>query len=540
MMISISKILHNGNARLKLEFKYNVNLIALIRQLEGVAWSQNLKAWHIPDTPRAVDQLREIAAGFELKFEETTQKEAGKPELFTENKGAAVKKEVSIEVINRKILLKMPKNDADVKFVLTLRYSRWLRDQRLWEIPDYPGNLDLINDYFKGRIDQIKIHDTLKVDSGNGTSRSINRNEVLMIKTRTGRVKIIAGFNKTLIAGIKEIPYNRWEKNNKWWTVPFSEIIVERLKNVCKELELEVRWEEEPSGQGGVKRISKYDIPNYRRAPESYRNKHIELRSSPHTIRHYISAFEEFINYFYRYDIDSITEPQIMEFIRYLVAERQVSVSYQNVAINAIKFYYEKVLKGQRKFYFVDRPRRDKTLPSVLNVEEITAMIKIADNIKHRLIIMFAYSSGLRLGEVVRLKLSDLDRNRMQVRVEQSKGRKDRYTKLSGKILPVLDDYIREYRPVDLVFTGPSGNPYSERSVQEVVKKIAREAGVHKQVTPKTLRHTFATHCLENGVDLRYIQNMMGHESSKTTEIYTHITTRGFDKIKSPMDELDI
>ena len=167
-------------------------------------------------------------------------------------------------------------------------------------------------------------------------------------------------------------------------------------------------------------------------------------------------------------------------------------------------------------------------------------MIKVTTNIKHKLIIMFGYSSGLRLNEIISVKLSDIDRERMQLKVNQSKGRKDRYTKLSEKILPVLDAYIKEYAPVDLLFTGVGGKPYSDKSVQEVVKKAAKLVGIIKEVTPKTLRHSFATHMLENGVDLRYIQNMLGHESSKTTEIYTHITTRGFEKIKSPMDELDI
>ncbi|GAB1404458.1 hypothetical protein MASR1M74_16370 [Lentimicrobium sp.] len=273
---------------------------------------------------------------------------------------------------------------------------------------------------------------------------------------------------------------------------------------------------------------------------QSYIDKHIELKNSPNTIKSYVSAFEEFINYHYRHDIDSITEPQILEFVRFLITERKVSTSYQNVSINAIKFYYEKVLKGQRKFYFVDRPKRDKTLPIVLNLEEITAMIKVTTNIKHKLIIMFGYSSGLRLNEIISVKLSDIDRERMQLRVNQSKGRKDRYTILSGKLLSVLDDYIKEYAPDDLIFTGAGGKPYSDKSVQEVVKNAAKKAGLIKNVTPKTLRHSFATHLLENGVDLRYIQELLGHSSSKTTEIYTHITTKGFENIKSPMDGLDI
>jgi site-specific recombinase XerD len=447
---------------------------------------------------------------------------------------------VKIEVINRKILIKLPKNEDDIKFIKTLRYFKWLKNDYLWEVPDYPGNLDLIRDYFGKRIADIKIHNRIDIQPGNENARSIQTDEVLMIKTRQGRVKIIAAFNKAMISAIKEIPYNKWDAKNKWWTIPFSESFVKRVTDVCELQKLKVISEEEPSGEAGTKRISPLDIPNYRRAPESYKNKHIELRNSPNTIKNYISAFEEFINYFYRFDIDSITEPQILEFLRYLITERRVSISYQNISINAIKFYYEKVLKGQRKFYFIDRPRKDIILPDVLNIDEITAMIKTAENIKHKLIIMFAYASGLRLGEVVRLKLTDIDRQRMQVRVEQGKGRKDRYTKLSEKILPVLDKYLEEYKPEELIFNGEKGKAYSERSVQEVVKSIAIKAGIAQKVTPKTLRHTFATHSLENGIDLRYIQSMMGHASSKTTEIYTHITTKGFENIKSPMDGLDI
>lgn len=537
--MKISKITHRNESKLQLIFEFDQSKINKIKKISGYTWSKTHKAWLLPDSSETLQQLKSLFPEDEILFDKLIEnKEVAK--CKNESLAAKPAANVHVEVINRKILIKLPKNEADISFIRTLRYFRWLKNERLWEIPDYPGNLDLIGDYFKERIAEIKIHDEIEIKRGNDAGRNMQRNEVLLLKTRSGRVKIFASFNSKLIAAIKTIPYSRWDAKNKWWTIPYSDSFVKSISAICEAQNLKVSLEEEAVGSAGVKKISPLDIPNYRRAPESYINKHIELRNSEYTIKNYVSAFEEFINYFYRFDIDSITEPQILEFLRYLITERKVSVSYQNVSINAIKFYYEKVLKGQRKFYFIDRPRKDIILPDVLNIEEITAMIKAADNIKHKLIIMFGYSSGLRLGEVVRLKLSDLDRQRMQVRVEQSKGRKDRYTKLSEKILPVLDQYINEYQPTDLIFYGAKGKAYSVRSVQEVVKSIAEKAGVAQKVTPKTLRHTFATHSLENGIDLRYIQSMMGHASSKTTEIYTHITTKGFDNIKSPMDGLDI
>ncbi len=220
--------------------------------------------------------------------------------------------------------------------------------------------------------------------------------------------------------------------------------------------------------------------------------------------------------------------------------ERKVSVSIQNQAINAIKFYYERVLSGKRKFYFLERPRKEKTLPVVLSQEEMVRLFRCVDNKKHKCVLMFAYSAGLRRGEILRLKITDIDRERMSIRVSQSKGRKDRYVKLSHKILPHLDKYLEEYKPVDYLFEGAVGGEYSEGSVQNIIHDAVKAAGIKKKATLHTLRHTYATHSLEDGADLRYIQEMLGHSSSRTTEIYTHITQKGFDQIKSPMDNLDL
>ena len=208
--------------------------------------------------------------------------------------------------------------------------------------------------------------------------------------------------------------------------------------------------------------------------------------------------------------------------------------------INAIKFYYERVLKGERKTYLIDRPKKEKTLPTVLNEEEIKLLLNKTENLKHKAILMMAYSAGLRLGELINMKIKDIDSKRMQIRVEQAKGKKDRYTILSNKMLAILREYFVRYKPNEWLFEGEKGGQYSARSIQKVAKLSATKAGIKKNVGVHTLRHTFATHLLENGTDLRYIQSLLGHESSKTTEIYTHITTKGFDQIKNPLDQLDL
>jgi site-specific recombinase XerD len=156
---------------------------------------------------------------------------------------------------------------------------------------------------------------------------------------------------------------------------------------------------------------------------------------------------------------------------------------------------------------------------------------------------MTIYSAGLRIGEAINLKIKDIDSQRMQIRIEQAKGKKDRYTLLSPKTLDILRHYFKEYHPQKWLFEGQTaGEKYSVRSIQNIFGAAVEKAGIKKDVSVHTLRHSFATHLLENGTDLRYIQSLLGHESSKTTEIYTHVTvtTKGFDQIKSPLDKLDI
>jgi site-specific recombinase XerD len=562
--MKIVKIYHREKDWIMLQFPYDIEIISLVKQIEGNTWSQTLRAWLIPYTMESYQSLAKLfpeADGSIPEFSKqkvTLEKEElhilpqvdnmvtfeiTKPDKMTVQDNpvteSPVTKDVNIEVSGRKIFLILPKNDDDTRFILSLRYSRWDGKNRQWIVPNYPGNLDLINDRFKARVNRLIIHETSPLNV-QGDQREIGRNELLIIRTSTNRLKLFFGFDPEISKLLKSFVFHRWDAKNKWWTVPYSEKYLSEIKELALTKKIKVTYEEEPKGNKGVKRVSPADVPNYRRCPDEMIQKLKEMRYSPSTLKTYTNLFEEFMNYYFKLEIDSISEKQIIEFLRYLVNVRQVSLSYQNQAINAIKFYYEKVLGGQRKFYFIDRPRKEQKLPEVLSTEETTRLLLAVENIKHRTILMLGYSAGLRLGEIVRLKIKDIDRERMQIRVVQSKGKKDRNTKLSVKFLLVLDEYIKEYSPKDFLFEGARGDDYSPRSIQNMIRDVVAKSGLKKHVTMHTLRHTFATHLLENGTDLRYIQEMMGHESSKTTEIYTHITTRGFDQIQSPLDFLDI
>jgi site-specific recombinase XerD len=219
-----------------------------------------------------------------------------------------------------------------------------------------------------------------------------------------------------------------------------------------------------------------------------------------------------------------------------LTEERKVSISYHNISFSAIKFFYEKVLERGEVTNKINRPRGEKVLPEVLSEEEVQRLICSVSNLKHKCILMTLYSGGLRLSEVVGLKVNDIDSKRMLIFIRKAKGRKDRYTILSKELLRWLREYFEQEKPREWLFEGVMGGQYSMKSVQSIMHDAVKIAGIKKHATVHTLRHSFATHMLENGTDLRYIQNLLGHNSSRTTEIYTHITTKGIGQLVSPLD----
>jgi len=266
-------------------------------------------------------------------------------------------------------------------------------------------------------------------------------------------------------------------------------------------------------------------------------NRILRLKAySENTIRTYNAMLVKFFDVFKDHDPEKITTDQIRRFLLWMIDKNGIGTSYQNQLINSIKFYYEHVLKLPRQVYYLERPKKEKHLPGVLSIEEVRSLLSKIQNTKHLAIISMIYSSGIRISELINLKISDIDSNRMQVRVVQSKGKKDRMTLLSDKILILLRKYFKEYKPGKWLFEGQTGGKYSKSSVQKIFQRAKSKAGIKKYATVHTLRHSFATHLLEAGTDLRYIQELLGHSSSKTTEIYTHVSTRKLSGIRSPLD----
>jgi site-specific recombinase XerD len=264
----------------------------------------------------------------------------------------------------------------------------------------------------------------------------------------------------------------------------------------------------------------------------------MQTRNYSHrSIGTYIHQLNE-IEKYYKCSIDEVNSDQVKNFLQYSITERNLSVSYINQVISAVKILQQDVLGKSWESIRIKRPRGIKRLPVVLSKEEIKSIIETTRNLKHRAILAVIYSAGLRIAEVISLLPSDIDSDRKQVRV-QGKGNKYRYTLLSENTLNMLRMYWRAYRPVRYLFEGQKkGQPISRETIQKVFKESCKRAGVKKQATIHSLRHSFATHLLENGVNLKIIQGLLGHSSLRTTSIYLHVTRLDLASVKSPFDEI--
>jgi len=265
-----------------------------------------------------------------------------------------------------------------------------------------------------------------------------------------------------------------------------------------------------------------------------------ESRYSNNTVDGYISLLELFFKYYSDVDPKDITEEDISDFFHDYIAFYNYSRSYHNQLISAIKIYYK--LNGSNAIDSsqLGRPRRARTLPKVFSKEEVKKILNSTRNTKHMLILWIIYSCGLRRSEVINIRLKDLDRDRGILNIREAKGMNDRIVPVPAMVWEKIDEYIQGYRPAFWLFEGQTGGKYSVESVYSVFKHALKIAGIKKDVGVHSLRHSYATHLHESGLDIRYIQELLGHRSSRTTEIYTHISRRNLVLVRSPIEDLGL
>jgi integrase/recombinase XerD len=350
-------------------------------------------------------------------------------------------------------------------------------------------------------------------------------------------------YQEDVIAITKTIAGVKFSRTHRCWYLPEEENTFDLIVNLFRANHVWVDY------SGFHKRIQQKEkqppVPNPLTVARDQARKQVDallkLKGySENTVTVYNDQFKLFLDFFPDSQPEDLEGQEIEGYLLYLIEKRKLSKSTQNQAINAIKFYFEHVLKQERKVYYLERPFKEKKLPSVLSQEEVMAVIEAPDNLKHRLMLMLIYSAGLRRSELLNLKVQDIDIHRCAVRIRGGKGKKDRQSILAKSLTPMIMEYLESYKPVYWLFSGADGSRYSASSLQKVLKAAVKKCGIKRDVTLHTLRHSFATHLLESGTSTRYIQVLLGHESPKTTEIYAHVTRFGMDKLRSPLDQINI
>lgn len=348
---------------------------------------------------------------------------------------------------------------------------------------------------------------------------------------KVNQLLIRFSYNDTLLTLVKSIKETYWSKTLQCWYIKYSP---ENLDAIILLFKGKTTVDKSKITK---KALFKRNLTENQK--DLLNNFYLFLkgkRYSKSTIQTYLFFIADFINFYTSKKLEELTNRDVELFIEQVFIERNYSISTQRQFISAVKVFILFYPTTQISELVLERPKKSRKLPNVLSQEEVLNIIRVTQNLKHRAIIALIYSCGLRISELLNLKLTDFHLQRKQLVVKQAKGRKDRYVSLADSFMPLLSNYYHSYKPKIYFVEGKEHTKYSAESVRQFLKRSTLKAKIFKTVTPHTLRHSYATHLLENGVDIRYIQSLLGHARPETTMIYTHVRRKDLMSIQNPLD----
>ncbi|MFA6401034.1 MAG: tyrosine-type recombinase/integrase [Salinivirgaceae bacterium] len=507
---------------------------------------------HVSDFKVDISVLNMEPVDVSLPPEPIQVRQPEKPVIFLNH--------VSDSKEDNSVLYFEPNSDIQERILLN-DWIVWNERLNAFSVKNSPKVVGLLKDLFEdiAAVDthyfEAKLQNrTGLVDIGNTTyfrgvlEQPVKIGQIMLVPVIKNEAKILAikfTYKKEIYQVLSSNTHSRWDKELRCFTLQASRMVLQKfIQSVSNALKICLHNE---------LTISDFQIQSllfeqaykkgngYKSVPLEFL-KYMQLKNySPNTIGTYYHYLLRFINT-YKFStlaqINQFASEKVNEYHKMMCGEKDFSSITLNQSVNAIKLYYQKVLKRDFVLDEINRPKREKTLPKVWNLEQVEKIIKCVTNKKHKCMLSLIYGGGLRIGEVLNLKISDINSKTMQVRVIQGKGKKDRHTLLSYNTLDLLREYFKEYKPKDYLFEGQMGGKYSPSSLLNVLDDALVKSKVPKCGGLHVLRHSFATHLLEGGTDIRFIQELLGHYSSKTTEIYTHVSNKYLQGIKSPMDNV--
>ncbi len=353
------------------------------------------------------------------------------------------------------------------------------------------------------------------------------------------QIAIKFGYNDAIKKHLKTISEIKWSQTHKTFYIGYNYKNKNLIYQHLRAIDCYVNYEALRSNKKVIPKKNAIRLPKLNTENSTdllrFKNWLEQKRFSFNTVNAYVEVTAFFLRYAQLKDTTNFNHRLIELFNYDFIVRGGKSVSYQNQCISGIKKYLEYKTMPIADLN-IERPKKEKKLPVILTTNEVKRILESSKNLKHRTLLCLIYSAGLRIGEAINLKVNDIDSARMLIFIRNAKGKKDRYTLLSDSFLGLLRDYYKIYKPKTYLFEGQHGGKYSASSAQKILKHAACSIGLKKQISLHTLRHSFATHLLENGTDIRYIQTLLGHSSPKTTMIYTHVTEPSLRKIKNPFD----
>jgi|WetSurMetagenome_2_1015567.scaffolds.fasta_scaffold07375_3 integrase/recombinase XerD len=511
--IFLKRILHRDRCRILLSFRYDPVLTGRVRQIKGCLYSGTHKGWYVDDNENNLKQI--------LQF----LKDDADIDLSELTHASPVQTVPEVRAVTEP-----PEKDSQ---------------------KSYPGDAIPESDCKKSVI--IDSNDELI--PANRTIRKVVGRErfdpvEFRINEEDGRLSVrFTGFyDKSWIDEIRSFGRFVYDETNKEFLLPWSVMTGDSLSDYFASQGVAVNI---------IKAVPSPIVKNARRElGDEIRNRVLGeraidsleimrryldgVRYSNRTNESYISLLEFFFKYFHERDPLEIPMEEVSGFVYDFIILNGYSASYQNQMISAIKTFYRISGRSRVELEIIERPRRSRALPKVFSKEEVKRILNSTRNTKHKLILWMIYSCGLRRSEATNIRLTDLDRERGILHIREGKGRVDRIVPVSAKVWEKLDEYIEGFHPVKYLFEGQTGGKYSVESVYRVFKQALHSAGIKKDVGVHSLRHSYATHLHESGLDIRYIQELLGHRNTRTTEIYTHVSRRNLRDVRSPIEDLDV
>lgn len=595
--VTVSPLWHRNERRIKVLFPYSLTLIAQIKKIPDARWSATHTCWHVPYEKSIWQTLKQLFPDIQVISQanfvraeenatlphdttivaqptaaiatqnnscqanseaETTIISANEIEIEAETEQKIANKTIDIAEItahNKVRIIKtdryyrvyMPYEQAAIAFLKTLPKCWWDGNKKCWSIGASMDTFLKLSIYFG----ETAFESAIKEPISEVSQAALLELSIKPHPNETAYLLVQVPYRADALDLIKRVKGRFYSKAHNAWVVPRQQETVMQIMRFFETTNYRVQCEDlgelplatighkSPQWQRRYEEIMAGLPDRYKQISAVYVNELLIRQYSWHTIKSYNAAFAGLLRYYDYRTPNDISPLEIKAYLRLLVGTG-ASDSHLNVVISAIKFYYETIRKDRKTYYDLPRPRKVERLPTVLAGSEVRRIFEQVKNLKHLCMLYLAYSAGLRISEVVGLHLRDIDSARMVINIRQGKGKKDRTVMLSPTVLALLRDYARQYRPKRWLFEGQYDEQYSTRSLQALFARAVLASGIKKRATMHTLRHSFATHLLESGTDVRLIQELLGHADIKTTLIYTHVSTRHIENIVSPIDKLGL